>query len=139
MGARFFEPEGGLRFTCKRCSDCCRHESGYVFLSQDDVRRLARCLRMTDEAFLAAYCRKVDGASRLSLKEKADFDCVLWNDGCTVYEARPLQCRAFPFWPRNLVSREAWRAAASSCPGVDSGALHPAAEIDAWLAAQGEE
>ena len=28
--------------------------------------------------------------------------------GCGVYEARPVQCRAYPFWPRVLKSPETW-------------------------------
>ncbi|HUX21603.1 MAG TPA: YkgJ family cysteine cluster protein, partial [Spirochaetia bacterium] len=33
--------QDGLRFECTRCDACCRHEPGYVFLSQTDLRRLA--------------------------------------------------------------------------------------------------
>ncbi|MDR3247725.1 MAG: YkgJ family cysteine cluster protein, partial [Treponema sp.] len=32
----------GLRFSCTRCSSCCRYESGYVFLSPEDVDVLAK-------------------------------------------------------------------------------------------------
>ncbi len=31
----------GLRFECTRCSRCCRHNPGYVFLSPVDLARLA--------------------------------------------------------------------------------------------------
>ena len=39
MGARVFYSDG-LRFECTRCSRCCRHTPGYVFLSENDVERL---------------------------------------------------------------------------------------------------
>jgi Fe-S-cluster containining protein len=37
---------------------------------------------------------------------------------CTVYEARPAQCRRFPFWDRTLESPERWREAAEECDGI---------------------
>ena len=27
---------------------------------------------------------------------------------CSIYEARPLQCRTYPYWPRVMWAREAW-------------------------------
>ena len=47
-------------------------------------------------------------------------DCVFLRDGvrCEVYEARPIQCRTFPFWPRNLKTPEAWHEAARECEGI---------------------
>ena len=100
--------DGGLRFECTRCQRCCRLEPGYVFLSQRDLQALARAKALSVAEFTARYCRAVDigGFERLSLTEKANYDCSLWEDGaCTVYESRPLQCRSFPFWDANLASR----------------------------------
>jgi Fe-S-cluster containining protein len=129
----------GLRFTCVRCSGCCRHESGFVFLSRKDAAALAETLGVSLDEFIAAYCRWAPGErgrKRLSLKEKPNFDCVFWDGGCAVYEARPLQCRAFPFWPRNLASRRAWDSVAAYCPGAGKGTLHPRPEIERLLAEQ---
>ena len=99
---------GGLRFECTRCSRCCRHTPGYVFLSSADVTRLAKSQKLGEKDFLAQYCRTVDCglARRFSLEEKANLDCIFWeNGGCSVYEARPLQCRSFPFWSALVTSR----------------------------------
>ncbi|MDR2516547.1 MAG: YkgJ family cysteine cluster protein [Spirochaetaceae bacterium] len=130
----------GLRFSCSRCSSCCRHEPGYVFLSREDLHTLSRALNLSAASFTDAYCRWVPaegGMYRLSLREKRSFDCVLWEEGgCSVYGARPLQCRSFPFWPANLASAAAWESERSRCPGVGAGAPHPRAEIEAYLAAQ---
>ena len=63
-------------------------------------------------------------ARRVSLREKANLDCMFWeNGGCSVYEARPLQCRSFPFWSA-LVSSEEWDLHAQQCPGIGKGSLH---------------
>jgi hypothetical protein len=132
----------GLRFECTRCSRCCRHTPGYVFLSPSDLDALAAAVGVDREEFLRVYCRHVDVglAGRVSLKEKANLDCVLWeNEGCSVYEARPLQCRAFPFWNACVSSREEWERHATQCPGIGKGAVHSRREIERWLARRLEE
>jgi Fe-S-cluster containining protein len=129
----------GLRFSCTQCSSCCRHESGYVFLAEKDVKLLAAECQMDYIGFVETYCRWIPaeaGMERLSLKEKSNFDCIFWKGGCAVYDARPLQCRAFPFWPSILASAGAWKIAAGACPGMGQGAFHSGAEIEALLAAQ---
>jgi hypothetical protein len=126
----------GLRFECTRCSRCCRHTSGYVFLSSTDLSKLTRATGMGAQEFLWAYCRKVDFglARRISLREKANLDCIFWeNGGCSVYEARPLQCRSFPFWSGCLGSREEWDQHAQACPGMNQGPLHSREAIEKWL------
>ena len=126
----------GLRFECRRCSRCCRHEPGYVFLTGDDLERLAAGLALPAAEVLARHCRTVRVGSfrRVSLRETRHYDCILWGrDGCRVYDHRPLQCRSFPFWAANLGSREDWERLKNECPGVDGGTLHSAEEIREWL------
>jgi len=108
-----------------------------VFLSPSDLAALAKSTRITKEEFLRSYCRTVDLgiARRVSLKEKPNLDCILWeNSGCSHYEARPLQCRSFPFWSACVASRAEWENHAKNCPGMGRGSIHPSAEIDGWLA-----
>jgi Fe-S-cluster containining protein len=145
----------GLCFSCLRCSACCRYESGYVFLSRTDVDALAGTLKMGYTEFMEACCRWIpsikgmeqEGTERLSLKEKSNYDCIFWggvpgrdkSGGCAVYESRPLQCRAFPFWPSALGSAGRWRAMALDCPGMNKGAFHSGREIASWLEKQEDE
>jgi len=134
--------EGGLRFSCTRCSTCCRYESGYVFLSRPDLDALSAELGMESDAFIAAYCRWIGppgGFSQLSLREKSNYDCIFWKDGCTVYKARPRQCRNFPFWSSILESPGAWENAALSCPGMGKGPLHGKEHIETCLREQVNE
>jgi len=82
---------------------------------------------MDKTGFIKAYCRWVkdwQGREVLSLKEKLNKDCIFWDSLCTVYEARPLQCRTFPFWESIVASAKSWEIAASGCPGMNSGNLH---------------
>jgi Fe-S-cluster containining protein len=123
----------GLRFSCIRCSCCCRYESGYVFLSREDVDTLAGVQDMGYEAFIKTWCRWVYFGGEieyLSLKEKVNNDCIFWKDGCMVYQSRPLQCRTFPFWDSILVSAAAWENAKSECPGMGQGELHSMTHIE---------
>ncbi|MDR0315898.1 MAG: YkgJ family cysteine cluster protein [Treponema sp.] len=127
--------DSGLRFSCVRCSACCRYDSGFVFLSQQDIFRLADECNMDYNQFEQAFCRWVPAGEgeRLSLKEKSNYDCIFWKDGCTVYRARPLQCRTFPFWESILCSAQAWEAAGSGCPGINAGALHSCDEVEEYV------
>jgi Fe-S-cluster containining protein len=57
----------------------------------------------------------------LCLKEKENYDCILWDNGCIAYEARPTQCSTYPFWSRILSSKEMWNEEGLSCPGINKG------------------
>ena len=126
----------GLRFECTGCSHCCRHSPGYVFLTAADLSALSAKLRLSQNDFVETYCRSIElgGFSRLSLTEKSNYDCVFWRDGgCSLYEARPLQCRTYPFWSSSLGDKDDWEHLALECPGANRGRLFSRAEIDELL------
>ena len=141
----------GLRFQCTRCSRCCRHTPGYVFLSRKDLEALLPALGVGRREFLNKYCRRVvfGPVKRISLKEKPNLDCIFWENnesapearrgGCSVYDSRPLQCQSFPFWSSCLSSREEWMECAAQCPGIGRGHLHRKLEVDRWLARRRED
>ena len=140
MGDVFYRE--GLHFECQRCSACCRYEPGFVFLSYNDLDRLQQATGLSRTEFVQRYCRGVyiNGAYRLSLIEKDNYDCIFWTEsGCSVYEHRPLQCRSYPFWPDILHSRESWNSLYTSCKGVNQGKLHSFEEIQKWLKKREEE
>jgi Fe-S-cluster containining protein len=133
--------KSGLQFGCTRCSACCRHNPGYVFLSQPDIDALCSFTQLDEKEFRKRYTRLTDFGfvRRLSLTEKSNFDCIFWDQGCTVYNARPLQCRAFPFWSSILSDQGNWDEQANDCPGINQGPVHSAATIQAWLNARSAE
>jgi len=115
-----------------------------VFLSEKDVSSLEAALKMGYEEFTGTFCRWVswfpegtgeNGTERLSLKEKPNYDCIFWvsEGGCSVYETRPLQCRAFPFWLSALNSGKSWEMTSEHCPGIGQGTLHSPESIEKWL------
>jgi uncharacterized protein len=127
----------GLDFTCTQCGNCCTGPPGFVWMTRDEIIRLAKHLALSPEETVDRYCRK--SGEQFSLREQRNaqglYDCVFLQDApggkriCGVYEARPLQCRAWPFWPGNLQSRKVWDAAAVRCYGMNSGRHFSAAEI----------
>ncbi|OHD11779.1 MAG: hypothetical protein A2Z96_07745 [Spirochaetes bacterium GWB1_48_6] len=125
----------GLQFQCTQCHSCCRHDPGYVFLSREDLNRLSTHHSLSPEEFIKKYCRWEDFGTgeMLSLVEKKNFDCIFWDNGCTVYPARPLQCRAYPFWENPMKSLQTWNYEARFCPGINQGKLHSPEVIKQWL------
>ena len=126
----------GLRFSCARCSSCCRGAPGFVFLSKLDLARLLEGLELDFQRFFRNYCKLVDTGAGLSLSltEKANFDCVFWNErGCSIYDFRPLQCSTYPFWASVLESSELWNAESRHCPGVGKGDLKTRRYIEGCL------
>lgn len=136
----------GLKFTCTRCGDCCRGpDPGYVEVDEAMIARLAEHRGLSPEAFSRRYVRFISHLGLYSLTEKRGGDCIFWSDdsGCEVYEARPTQCRTFPFWPETIDSREAWDEHVADCPGMTRGAagagrLYARAEIERLASGQGE-
>ncbi len=81
---------------CRRCGDCCRWP-GHVLLTDRDIARLSRRLRMAEQDFIERHTRLASNRAQLSLREKPDGSCeFLEGASCAVYEERPSQCRDFP-------------------------------------------
>ncbi|MGX8685766.1 MAG: YkgJ family cysteine cluster protein [Spirochaetales bacterium] len=126
----------GLKFSCQGCRVCCSVDPGFVFLSEDDIQRMADGLSMERQAFIDTYCRIVDMGQMkmISLLEKENYDCIFLTDkGCKVYPYRPVQCATYPFWAHILENKDAWNEEAKTCPGMNKGQLHSKEEIDKIL------
>ena len=137
MCNKFYEnlPDGqkGLNFECQRCSFCCGHSPGFVYLSERDLRALCEFYKMTIKEFVEKYCRWADyyyGTMVLALLEKKNYDCILWENGCSAYEARPVQCSTYPFWSWMIADEKTWNECAADCPGMNKGKLWPVEEIE---------
>ncbi len=121
----------GLKFKCSGCGDCCTGAPGNVWVNKQEIQDLANSVDMTVEEFHEAYVRRV--GVRYSLKEFDDGDCVFFdskNRNCGVYDARPRQCRSWPFWTSNLKSPETWEQTCDVCPGSGTGKLYSLTSIE---------
>ena len=113
--------KGGLNFSCQRCSFCCGHSPGYVYLSRPDLDRLCKGTGLSVKDFVQKYCREVqyyEGKTVISLLEKPNYDCIFWENGCSLYEHRPSQCRTYPFWAWIIKDKATWDEIARECPGM---------------------
>jgi Fe-S-cluster containining protein len=115
----------GLQFECQEdCGRCCTNHGdyAYVYLEETDLHRLRRYFGLNREQFLERYTTVDDGFVVLRMDRPA---CpFLEGSRCTVYEARPVQCRTFPFWEEHLRSRKAWNGTEKFCPGINRGPIH---------------
>jgi uncharacterized protein len=121
----------GLRFTCSQCGDCCSGAPGYVWVNNEEIAALAALVGMSVAAFEDEYVRQV--GIRKSLKEFPSGDCIFLDPatrGCTVYDARPRQCRTWPFWDSNLKGPADWAHTCSVCPGSGKGKLYQLEQIE---------
>jgi len=89
---------------CSSCEgNCCIGESGYVWITQDEIKKLANFLNISIDQLANDSLRKI--GYKYSLRElqlsKNNYVCKFFNlekKQCNIYDVRPNQCRTFPFW-----------------------------------------
>lgn len=120
----------GLAFECLECGRCCAGpEEGYVWATDEEIAHAAKFLNLGEKIFRSQYVRRV-GLRKSFREEKKTHNCVFIKDGrCTIYPARPTQCRTWPFWKSNLKAPDDWSWAAQRCAGVNRGKLFAFDEI----------
>lgn len=111
-----------IRFECQPgCTKCCE-EQGFVYLTEDDITRLAAFLGLGRAEFEKRHVYRTKNLRRLRVPRYAQ--CAFLKDGgCSVHEAKPIQCASFPFWPEILGSRRVWHETGKRCPGIGKGDL----------------
>jgi len=129
----------GLAFQCTGCGNCCAGpEEGYVWVNEQQIKQIATFLGISEAQMRQRYVREV--GNKCSLIERSDSrDCIFLaarapsGRTCDIYPVRPQQCRTWPFWIHNLRTQQDWILAGIRCPGINSGPLFGADEIDQTL------
>ena len=105
---------------CETCAgNCCIGESGYIWVTNEEIDAMAESLNYTREDFINEYLLKI--RYRFSIKEvpyEGGHRCVFFNlhkRQCSIYATRPEQCRTFPFWG---YFKEKINEVESECPGI---------------------
>ncbi len=85
-----------FKFVCQVCGDCCKSEEIIIsiadlqrWVANNTIFRVMHLLKITGE----------EGSYKIILKKDDDGYCNLYhrdNKLCTIYDTRPLICRAFP-------------------------------------------
>jgi Fe-S-cluster containining protein len=90
----FYYP-AGLTWRCRRCGRCCMDVEGWdrrVLLLWKDLERL-------ETAGEQDFHTSAEEGRFVAVTKKRDGRCVfLGEEGCRVYEARPLICHMYPFY-----------------------------------------
>jgi len=88
---------------CESCQGkCCTGESGYIYVNKTEIENISVLLDMPIKEFVNQYLFKK--MYKYSIKEvvyNGSYECVFYDresNGCTIYDARPTQCKTFPFW-----------------------------------------
>ncbi len=121
----------GLCFSCTQCGNCCTGAPGVVWVTDEEIADIARITGKTVGEIRLFHTRIVGG--RVSLREFPNGDCTFFDPktrGCTVYEARPAQCRTWPFWKSHLESPESWKRVKRECPGAGQGEFFSLEEVE---------
>jgi Fe-S-cluster containining protein len=130
VGKRWITREGGLRFKCTQCGDCCSSEDGVVLVNRLERERIAQRLKMTVEDFEKMATWPYDDLVR-TLRTTSQ-GCILFDPVrrlCTVYGVHPLQCRTYPFWIGKVGTPERWEKTCKECPGAGTGNFYPADQV----------
>ncbi|MFO8017653.1 MAG: YkgJ family cysteine cluster protein [Promethearchaeia archaeon] len=152
----------GIRFTCQMCGKCCRGlNEGEIYLYREDVQKLAAHLGFTGSKGLKEFARKYVATVTKSYywrppnksRGKTHYITVLAfkltgedevcqflkGDECSVYDARPFQCRSFPIgWKMLMTKRKNFLTYARKCPGLklsrkNKGKFRSYQEILNWI------
>ena len=87
------------RLDCLKCPSLCCRMAGYVAVSREDIRRLAKHLKMTVPAFEAKHILETTRKGEKRIKPGFKTCQFLTEDRlCGVYEARPNDCRGYVCW-----------------------------------------
>ena len=110
-------------FDCKMCGTCCIGRGGIV-VSPTDLQRLATYLNLRPSEFVERYTEH--GAKKLKLRTAENGACVFFceDKGCMIHAAKPVVCRAWPFFKGNLVDPISFSMAKDYCPGINKDVTH---------------
>lgn len=87
---------------CLKCRSFCCKMAGYVHVRRRDIRRLAKFLDLTVREFEERHIVEVTRKGERLIKSGDDTCQFLAGDRtCTVYEARPTDCREYVCWDQD--------------------------------------
>ena len=139
----------GLRFECQpNCGRCCHTgEVGPTLLGSDgehDAEKLAKFFgwplaQFIAEGTVASPYRYPNELGQVRCLPVINGTCVFLGDDdegvaarkCLVYESRPRQCRAYPWFDSHLATPETWAKAGLLCPGIGKCRVWSFEEIEA--------
>ncbi|KJR41467.1 Uncharacterized protein MCHI_002636 [Candidatus Magnetoovum chiemensis] len=111
-----------FKFNQKACSSCsaicCRGSSGNIWVNYGEIYNICNLLGINIIDGMSRFFEKRE--NRYSVREIVDVKdscCIFLNNDnqCSIYPARPLQCRTFPFWEYFKIHAD---KITNECPGI---------------------
>jgi len=97
-------------FKCKGCGECCKID-GFIHVNKTDIKRFAAYFGISIHEFKDKYTRNAVGWGTVLIGGR-EGPCVFLKDGkCSAYQARPVQCRTFPYWDMLTSDPDEWEEA----------------------------
>jgi len=88
---------------CNECQGrCCTGESGYIYVTKTEALAISDVLGIDIKQLVSEYLFKK--GYKYSIKENKvgeSYECIFYDselNACKIYNARPTQCKTFPFW-----------------------------------------
>ncbi|MCD6246310.1 YkgJ family cysteine cluster protein [candidate division WOR-3 bacterium] len=133
-----------VKFQCvEECHKCCSGSPGIILVTEEEIETISDFLSIEKTEFIKTYIRIIKNYYSVnfgfidraySLKENAENDCIFLKNGrCSIYPARPAQCKTYPFWPSIVSSQSSWKSEKTFCPGIGRGKIYTKEEIENTL------
>ena len=111
----------GVKFSCQSVENVARTWRDCLS-SKHDAQRISAGLNLSVTDWLERDCQQtLDGRYILKSRE-SDGICIYLSDdkSCNIYQTRPQQCAAYPWWAENLATERSWQQAKLECPGLSA-------------------
>ena len=121
-----FEYPASVRFRCVKCGICCgdtEEKNRRILLLPQEAEQIEKTALQSTERFAV----KINGVEPYNYEMKKrveDGKCIfLENDRCTIYAARPLICRFYPFELKSSCDGRYSFLFTEECPGIGKGGI----------------
>lgn len=111
-----------MKFQCQEScgGKCCKTGwagRNFIYLTEQDAERIEQATGLKRDEFSRVGKFDWTRFSKTPVTVRYLTDCRFFDNGkCSIYEARPTQCRTYPNWPE-LQDKDL----SAECPGVGEG------------------
>lgn len=134
-----------MKFACQQScgGKCCTmgwdgENSSFIFLTESDLQEIEKFTGLDRQTFAQeshfSFTRFLAGRTKQWHLKTGELACRFLRGGkCSIYEARPTQCRTYPFWPENTEDPIRMKGLGEFCPGLEVADEDDSIEIDQSL------
>lgn len=93
-----------MKFKCMHCGQCCENEATQINLTLGDIFRISKLTGLSVKELFKGYVGfnpfgDPNNTNLYDVEIGLNIPCKFRKDQkCTIYKARPLNCRLFPYW-----------------------------------------